>query len=322
MKAVQVVSRGKIDFIEMPKPEVKPGHVLVRSSLLSLCGSDVYMLHYAAEESYPFPPGTTGHEMVGTVEAVGADVSGIQVGDQVLALAPGHRAMSEYYLAPLEHVIRLPSNRPLEQLLQAQQLGTVIYACKRLPNLIGKNIVVIGQGSAGLWYNFQLRRMGARRVVAIDLEEYRLKLSKQFGATHTIHNAAVDPVEAIRTIFDGELADVVVEAAGEADSINLTIDLVRQYGEILYFGLPRKQGFQYNFEGLFYKCCRANTIVGAAVEENQTSTRTALDLISDGTADAKPLITHHFLFSELLDAYEAHHKRLDEAVKIVIQMPE
>ncbi|MCA9231409.1 MAG: zinc-binding dehydrogenase [Planctomycetales bacterium] len=321
MKAVQIVARGHAEFVEVPKPQVKPGHVLVRTSLLSLCGSDIHMLHYAPEAIYPCAPGTTGHEMVGIVEEVGQDVSGVQVGDRVLALAPGHLAMCEYYLAEMKYVIPLPPDLPLEELLQAQQLGTVIYACQRLPNLIGKNVVVIGQGSAGLWYNFQLRRMGAQRVIALDMEEYRLQLSKQYGATHTVNNSRQEPVEAVRSIIGGELADVVVEAAGEIDAINLTIDLVRKYGEILYFGLPRAQNFQFNYEDFFHKCCRANTIVGAAVEENQTSTRIALDLITSGVADAKPLITHHFPFADLLEAYETHRQRADGAVKIVIEMP-
>ena len=71
--------------------------------------------------------------MVGVVEAIDAPGSDIKVGDQVLALAPGHRAMAEYYLAPVEHVIPLPDGLPIEQLLQAQQMGTVFYASQRLP---------------------------------------------------------------------------------------------------------------------------------------------------------------------------------------------
>ncbi len=321
MKAVQVVARGQAEFVDLPIPDVKPGHVLIRTSLLSLCGSDIHMLHHSASGAYPLPPGTTGHEMVGLVEAVGTGVSEFQVGERVLALAPEHRAMSEYYLAHKKYVISLPTNLPLEQLLQAQQLGTVIYACQRLPDIRGKTVAVIGQGSAGLWYNFQLRRMGAQRVVALDIEAFRLNLSEQYGATHTIHNAAHAPEKAIRNITGGELADVVIEAAGEVDSINLAIDLVRKYGEILYFGLPREQVFQFNFEGLFRKCCRASTIVGAFVEENQTSTRSAVDLIASGVADPKPLITHHFPFAEVMDAYETHRTRKEGAVKVIVEMP-
>jgi len=325
MKAMQVVSRGQAELVEIPKPQVKPNHVLVRASCLSLCGSDIQMLYHAPEASYPFPPGTTGHEMVGIVEEIQGDTqeaaSTMKPGDSVLALAPGHRAMAEYYLAPIAHVLPLPSGLPVEQLLQAQQLGTVLFACQRLPNIIGKNVVVIGQGSAGLWFDFQLRRMGAQHVLALDLEEYRLRLSKHYGATHTVHNASQVAEGAVRDIFAGELADVVVEAAGEIESINLAVDLVRQGGDILYFGYPRAQSFDFNFDRLFHKCCRASTMVGAAVEKNQTSTRIALELIASGQADALSLITHHFPFAKVKEAYRMHRNRDDDAIKIVIDMP-
>jgi threonine dehydrogenase-like Zn-dependent dehydrogenase len=322
MKAVQVVARGKAKFVDAPVPEIRPGHVLVRTRRLSLCGSDIRMLHHAPEEAYPFPPGTTGHEMVGVVAAVAEPESGLRIGDAVLALAPGHQAMAEFYLAPLEHVIPLPAGLPMEQLLQAQQFGTVLFACQRLPNVISKTVCVIGQGSAGLFFDYQLRLMGARRVIALDLENFRLERSNAFGATHTIHNAAVEPAAAIRELNGGELADLVVEAAGEVASINLAVDLVRNGGDILFFGYPRGQIIPFNFEELFHKCCRAHTIVGATVEANQVSTRIALDLIASRRIDVSPLLTHRFRFADVMDAYEMHRTRGDRCVKIVIEMPE
>ena len=322
MRAVQVVARGQAKFIDMPMPEIKPGHVLIKTQRLSLCGSDIHMLHYSADSSYPFPPGTTGHEMVGTVVAIDAPGSDISVGDKVLGLAPGHKAMAEYFLAPIEHVLLLPTNLPLEQLLQAQQLGTVIYGSQRISSVTCKNVVIIGQGSAGLWFNFHLRRMGALRVIALDLDANRLKMSKQFGATHTVLNSQVDPLSAVQEILDGKLADVVIEAAGEISSIHLAIDLVRKDGEILYFGVPRAQTFPYNFSKLFYKTCYASTVVGASIEPGQISTRIAIDLIASGVIDVRPLITHRFPFDGVLDAYEMHRTRADGAVKIVVEMPD
>ena len=322
MKAVQVVARGQAEFIDMARPETKPGYVLVRTSQVSLCGSDIQMLHHAADTSYPFPPGTTGHEMVGVIEAVGDRESPFHVGDKVLALAPCHRAMCEYFLAPSEHIIPLPDGVPMESLLQSQQLGTVLYAAQRLPNLIGKNVAVIGQGSAGLWFNFQLRRMGAGRVVALDIDPRRLERSVMFGATHVVDNSAGDPQVALQDCFDGQLADVVIEAAGEIDSINLALDLVEKHGDILYFGYPRAQTLPFRFDRFFHKCCRATTIVGAPFEPNQISTKIAVDLIANGEANAEALITHRLPFEDVIKAYEMHRRRADGAVKIVIQMPE
>ena len=321
MKAIQVVARGRAEFVEIREPDVTPGHLLIRTSHLSLCGSDVQMLHYAADSAYPFPPGTSGHEMVGVVEAVGDDDSPFAVGDRVLSLAPGHRAMCECYLAPNRHVIPLPAGLPMDVLLQAQQLGTVLYASQRLPNIVGKNVVVIGQGSAGLWFNFHLRRLGAKRVVAVDKEAFRLERSGQFGATATVNNSLLDPEVALRDQLGGELADLVVEAAGEIDSINLAIDLVQKHGDILFFGYPRSQVIPLNFDSLFHKCCRATTIVGASNEPDLTSMRTAVELVASGVADAEALITHRLHFDDVIHAYEMHHTRRDGAVKIVIAMP-
>jgi L-iditol 2-dehydrogenase len=322
MKAVQVVARGKAKFVDIPVPKLRPGHVLVRTRRLSLCGSDIRMLHFAPEEAYPFPPGTTGHEMVGVIDAIDSPGSALQVGDTVLTLAPSHQAMAEYFLAPVEHVIPIPTDMPVEHLLQAQQLGTVLFACQRLPNVTGKTVAVIGQGSAGLFFNFQLKQMGAARVIALDTESFRLDRSLDFGATHSIHNAVVDPCEAIRGITGGELADVVVEAAGDVSAINLAIDLIRKGGDILYFGYPRGQTIPFNFDVLFHKCCRAQTIVGATVEPNQASTRTAIDLIATRRIDVSQLITHRVPFADVVDAYELHRTRGDRCLKIVIEMPE
>jgi D-arabinose 1-dehydrogenase-like Zn-dependent alcohol dehydrogenase len=105
MRAVQVMAPGRAEFIEMPKPTLKPGHALIRTRRLSLCGSDTRMLHYAPVDHYPFPPATTGHEMVGLVEAIDAPGSGVKVGDMALVLVDGHLAMSEYYLAPVDKVL-------------------------------------------------------------------------------------------------------------------------------------------------------------------------------------------------------------------------
>jgi threonine dehydrogenase-like Zn-dependent dehydrogenase len=322
MKAVQVVARGKAEFVDVPVPELKPGHVLVRTRRLSLCGSDIRMLHFAPEEAYPFPPGTTGHEMVGVVERLDIPGSALQVGDAVLALAPTHEAMAEYYLAPAGFVIPLPAGRPIELLLQAQQLGTVLFASQLLPNPIAKTVAVIGQGSAGLFFNYQLRRMGAQRVIAVDIDAGRLERSRMFGATHVVHNAEVDPGDAIRQVNEGELADIVVEAAGEVAAINLAVDLVRHGGDILFFGYPRGQVIPFNFELLFHKCCRARTIVGATVERNQASTRIALDLVASGQIDVRPLLTHHLPFTEVREAYELHRTRGDGCLKIVVEMPD
>jgi threonine dehydrogenase-like Zn-dependent dehydrogenase len=320
MRAVRAVAPGKTEFIEAPVPELRPGHALVRPVLLSLCGSDVRLVYYAPEEAYPFPVGTSGHEMVGVVEAVDAPGSDIQVGDLALTLAPYHTAMVEYFMAPLADVLVLPPGRPLEHLLMAQQLGTVIYACKRLPNVVGKDAVVIGQGSAGLFFDAMLRRMGARHVVGLDLKEARVAAGLRFGATASLNNAHVDAPEAVEDVLGGNLADLVVEAAGEIEAINLAAHLVKARGQLLYFGIPHAQRFDFDYWTFFCKFCDTVTSSGAMLEPGRTSFQQAVDLIARGEIDVSSMVTHRFPFERVPEAYELARSRNDGVIKVVIEM--
>lgn len=323
MRAVQTVAPGKVIFVDAPKPELKPGHALVRTKRVSLCGSDIHMIDYSKPEEYPYPPGSSGHEMVGMVEAIDAPGSGINVGDVALTLVPPSTAMAEYYLASVEHVMVLPKGKPIEHLLQAQQLGTIIYACKHLPTpVLDKDVVVIGQGSAGLWWDFMMRRLGARRVIAVDLQAHRLAVSKHYGATHTVHNAEEDPAVAVKEILGGRLADVVIEAAGEAPSIQLAVELVRRHGSILFFGVPRLESLDFPFFTFFRKCILARAIVGATSDPGQSCTWLAIDMIAKGEANVGPMLTHLLPFEQVLDAYDLQRTRDEGAIKIVIKMPE
>lgn len=325
MRAVQVIAPGETTFVDMPVPELKPGHALIRTRHLSLCGSDIWMIDHSLPHKYPFPPGTSGHEMIGVVEAVDPPNGELQPGDLTLTLVIEHQGMAEYYLAPLEHVLPLPPGKPVEHLLQAQQLGTVIYASKRLPSLLDKRVAVIGQGSAGLWFNLIARRMGARQIIGVDLQEHRLAISARYGATHTVHNADTSAVEAVAELTGGELVDVVIEAAGEIDAINLTIDLAKERGFLLYFGVPRTRGqtsIPFDYERFFTKNLLAQTVVNAMCEVNQSSSRLALEWIASGIADPGPMLTHRFPFEQALDAYELQRTRDEGAVKIIIDMPE
>lgn len=323
MKAVQIIARGQPAFVDAPLPALKPGTGLVRSLRLSLCGSDVRHLHYLPDDRYPTATGETGHEMVGVVEAVApvSDDGSIKKGDRVLCLAPDHRAMCEYYLAPIDRLLRLDPATPLEHSVQAQQFGTVLYAARVLPDLRGKTVAVIGQGSAGLWFNFALQQRGAAKIIALDLKAYRLAYSERFGATHTIHNAEVSAAEALREINGGQLPDVVIEAAGEDESIRLAVEIARRGGFVLLFGVPRfdtMDGFPI-FEA-FWKTLTLRGMVGTINDPGHACTRQALDYINSGAVDVGGMITHTFKFADVFEAYELHRLQDEGAVKIVIDM--
>ena len=143
MKAAQFTAPGQIDLVDVPEPEGED--VIVRMDKVTICGSDLHFLDDSPAEKYPFLPGQSGHECVGVVEeANGADV---QRGDRMLVIPPDFNAFAEYLMVPSHRLIALPEGLGTELGVLGQQLGTVIFCCKKLTNVLGKVVVVnIGGG--------------------------------------------------------------------------------------------------------------------------------------------------------------------------------
>jgi len=322
MRAVQITAPGHVESVEAPTPSLKPGHALVRPTMVALCGSDVRTVFYAPEEEYPRPVGASGHEIIGTVEAIDAADAHVRVGDAVLALTEEETGMAEALLTEAENVLPLPGGRPLEHLLMAQQLGTVIYSCKRLPNIVGKDVAVVGQGSGGLFFDWMLRRMGARRVIGLDVVEARVAAGLRFGATHVVNVSRTDALRVVEKVTEGRLADLVVEATGEPEAINLAPRLMKVGGHLHCFGILRgPHRLEFDYWTLFRKYGSVTTLGHSIGEPGKASFKMALDLVARGEVDVSSMITHRLPFERVPEAYELARTRGDGAIKIVVYMP-
>ncbi len=321
LRAVRITGPGRFEFVEIEPPRPGPGQVLVRPLYLAICGSDIFKLHYESVDSYPRPVGTTGHEMVGVVESIGEGVGGIEAGITALVLAPDHDAMSERFVAEAEWVLPLRDNRSPVEYLMAQQLGTVIYACRRLPSLVGMSAAIVGQGSVGLFFAAFLKRLGVARIIAMDVVSDRLRLSKSFGVDEAVNNRSSDPERAVREFTAGAMADIVVEAAGEVSSINLAPNLVRPHGIVVLFGIPHEQRFEFDYWSFFRRYATTITSGGAMLEPEKRSFRLALDLIDSGAIDVGSMVSHRIPFDRVGEAYEIARTKRDGAQKVVVIMP-
>ena len=222
---------------EIAAPEPKPGMVLVRTQLASICGSDLHIVYmgWNARE-FPLPAGHPGHEAVG--EVVDGGGSEFATGEIVLTVPNiwKSRAFAGYQLIEPQYLLRLPSTAPLSHLLVAQQLGTVVYGCRRLPSLVGQTAVVIGQGSVGLFHDYMLRRLGVHRIIAIEPVPERLAAGRDFGVDEAIAVTGYQATEGVLDLTEGQGADVVIEAVGSVDTLNQALKLARPLGRVAAFG--------------------------------------------------------------------------------------
>ena len=319
MKAAQIVAPRQIEMIDIDRPDISSdpeGTVLIKNHMNAICGTDMpsFVLEHPAD-AYPLSPGMTIHECIGVVAASKSDR--FKEGDAVLALPGRPGGLSEYFVANEAVTVPLVDFERKDCILMSQPLGTVIWACSKLGNLLNQDVVVVGQGPMGLLFTHLVSNLGAKTVIATDLVDFRLGAAKQMRATHTINAAEVDPVAAVEQITDGRMADLVFEVVGhQTKTINQCMDMVKRDGTILAFGVPDEPTYPFGFGDLFRKNIR---LIGSVGPDAQNNFPLAMDMISQGRIDVSPMITHRLPFTEVQRGFELSLYKKDEAIKIVLE---
>ena len=304
---------------EVEKPQLDKGKVLVKMEVGTLCGSDLHLFERPRPpEDYPLAPGFSGHECVGTVE--GSDAADFEAGDRVLICPWPPIGFAQYVVLAPEYLVKLPPEADLRELVVGQQLGTVIYCCKKMPNVIDMDVAVLGQGTGGMLLTAMLRHMGARKVIGIDVVGYRLEVAKKMGATHVVDASREDLVQAVGDITDGRMVDLAVEAVGEPETVNQVADLIRERGYLVFYGIAPAGNLELDYMNFFRKHPIAVTSSRTEEEEGHRSFNLAMDMIVQGRIDVTPLISHQLPLSRIGEAYDlALHKR-DGAVKVLLDL--
>jgi L-iditol 2-dehydrogenase len=322
MKAAQWVGLGNVVCVDAPVPAPAEGELLVRTAYASICGSDLHGV-YGGAPPQPGPPGYPGHESVG--EVVESRHPGFAPGDQVLtaphaAPATG-RTLAEYQAVSADFCVKLPSGPPLSHLLMAQQLGTVIYALRQHPfDYLGKDVAIIGQGSAGAFFTFLLRQAGAARIFTSDLSPARLAYSRQLGADLAVNAGTDDFLAAVLEATGGQGAGVVVEAVGSRATFPLSLELAAPGALLVWFGLPEGDDpYPLSFRDFFRRRLAAYSTFGAQGEPGLESFRHAVRLIASGAIDVSPLLSHLLPIEKVEDAFRMAHDRTDGALKVSVK---
>ena len=319
MKAAQIVAPRQIEMIDIDRPDISSdpeGVVLIKNHMNAICGTDMpsFVMEHPAD-AYPLSPGMTIHECIG--EVVESKSDRFKEGDAVLALPGRPGGLSEYFVANEAVTVPLVEFERKDCILMSQPLGTVIWACSKLGNLLNQDVVVVGQGPMGLLFTHLVSNLGAKTVIATDLVDFRLEVAKQMRATHTINAAEVDPVAAVETITDGRMADLVFEVVGhQTETINQCMDMVKRDGTILAFGVPDEPTYPFGFGDLFRKNIR---LIGSVGPDAQNNFPLAMDMIAQRRIDVSPMITHRLPFTEVQRGFELSLYKKDEAIKIVLE---
>ena len=323
MKAARLSAPKHFEIVETEMPTPADGQCLVKLERVSVCGSDIRN-HYGPvrpEEEYPMEIGLPCHELAGVV--VESRTDSYREGQRAIVIPPrGTGGLMEYIVSGTDRMILLPDEGPLDEWVMCQPSGTVLYSCQQMPNLLGKNVLVLGQGSIGLSFTMITSRIGARNVIAADLLDYRLAKSKELGATHTVNPDKEDIGQAVEEITKGVGPDVVVEAAGYHETFNMCFRMVRQFGTIIIFGVVTDDIVPIEHHWLMAKQPRIIPTSGAGSGNPIAHIEEIVGLRQRGWCDPAALITHRMGFSQLQTAYDMYEQREDNIIKVVLDVNE
>lgn len=326
MKAYQLTGPQTLEQVTAPDPEPEDGQVLLKIEHVSICGSDTHMNFHPTlpEEQYPFAPGLPCHEIAGTiVESKNPEHA---VGQRAIILPtfnPGvgmtNGGLAEYIAS--EKVIPLPDYGDTSDWVMCQPAGTAIQASREWGTTDDKTFLIMGQGAIGLSTTAVASRMGAMKVIGVDLDDYRLDKAAELGADATLNPDRDDLLEAVMDLTDGKGVDVVVEATGDPNGINVAIELVRHQGTIVGFTLlaDGEPSMLRHMEWM-RKEVRILPTNAAGALDPIAPIADMVRLRDRGWWDPAELITHRVGWDQIPDAYEMYSDRSDGVIKVAISI--
>lgn len=321
MKAARLVGPRQFEIVEAEVPAPLEGECLIRLEKISVCGSDIRheFSHIFPEEHYPGRLGVPGHECAGTV--VESKSQEFAEGQRVI-IYPGRGVRSgglvEYIAATPDWMCALPEEGDLAEWVLCQPSGTVLYSVQQMGSLLGKDVAVVGQGVIGLSFTMLTAKLGAQRVIGIDPLDYRLEWSRKMGATDTINPDRDEVAAAVKDLTGGLGADVVVEAAGYPDSFNTALRLVKQFGQVMVFGIQADELIPVEHNLLMERQPQLIPTTGGRLREPMAPIKTMVELKRRGWCDPGQMLTHRMPFEEVQRAFELYEGQQDGIIKVVM----
>ena len=319
-----------VELRDIPQPpDPSPGYVIVEVRAGGVCGSDIHMWrdHQSWEITLPL---VLGHEFCGTIAAVGAGVEAFKVGDRVAVETAAeicgncaychsgdynqcpHRlgygalingSFTQYVTARAAILHHIPDNVSFEHASLTEPICVAYNALVEKTPVVrpGDTVVIQGPGPIGMMALFMAKLRGAGEIIMLGtkVDQQRLSVAAEIGATQTLNIDEDDPLELVRSLGDGYGADLIVDCSGASIALKSAMEMVRPNGIITKIGWG-PQPMDFNLDPLVQK---AVTLQGCFSHLYDTWER-ALALLSTGQIDLTPIIGGVYGLGEWEEAFE------------------
>lgn len=329
MLAAVLRNFDQLQLEEVPTPEPGQGEVLVRVKACGFCATDFKAIRGIRRNvTFPLIP---GHEPAGVVALVGSGVENVKEGDEVIIQPSGYCGLcrncrlgmthyceesyttggdgpddvragsfAEYVLTGANTLYPKPAAISFDAACQTEPLSGAWKGIIHYSEMsVGDDVVVIGTGGIGMYCLMVAKAAGAGRLIAVDISDYALEQARRLGATHTVNPSLCD---AKRKIYDALPAgpDLVVEAAGPVEAVDLMISLLRRGTRWNVFGITTHERFSLDGGLAHFLEARMDSSFGT----NPVAMENAIRLMERGLINPEAVISHSFALSEVDQAIQ------------------
>jgi NADPH2:quinone reductase len=315
MRAAVLVSPRRFELQEFEIPGVGPDEVRIKIEYCGICSSNLAPWKGAPWFSYPFPRGAPGHESVGVVEQLGASVVGLKVGEYVSVL--GNSGFAEYEIAKADCVVPIPGGRHESPFL-GEPLGCAINIFRRAQIRKDDWVAIVGTGFLGTIL-LQLCAGVGSKVIAISRRRSALRIAEKMGATLAIpiENSA-DLLEAVQNASGPQLCNVVIEAGGVQETLDIAGILTGTRGRLVVAGYhqdgPRSVNMQeWNWRGI--------DVINAHERDQaiyMEGIRLAVEAVASKKIRLEGLVSHFFPLEQIEKGFQTLEQRPEGFVKGVV----
>jgi 2-desacetyl-2-hydroxyethyl bacteriochlorophyllide A dehydrogenase len=338
IQAAVLQAPRKLEVVGRPKPQAAPGEVVVRTASTAVCHTDLSI--YTGEHPGVRYPVIMGHESTGSVDSIGDGVSGLAPGQHVLInpiIACGEcdqclrgsgnlcrnaglfgreveGSLSEYVKLPARYIHVLPPQLPLDAATLIETLATVRHAQHRVALAPTESVVVLGMGTAGLLHVRLAVLTGASPVIAVSRTRWKLEMAERMGAHHVIEASADKAMGEVRRLTGGRGADVVVDAAGGAETLRAAIDMLKPGGRYSAFAVSHENVRGFSTFPLYFG---EISIIGSRALTPQDM-NPSIQLVASGAVDVSGFITARYPLGNASAAFEEYERNPSRILRIVI----
>ena len=342
MKALVLEAYNQFEYKEVEKPVPADDEVLVAVKAVGICGSDVHGMDGSTGRR--IPPIIMGHEASGVIAGVGKNVTGWSTGDRVtfdstiyrlddwytrkglynlsdnrvvLGVSCGeyrrHGAFAEFVAVPQHILYRIPDEVSFTQAAMVEPVAVALHAISLAKPEVNDSVVVVGVGMIGLFVVQLLKTAGCGKIIAVDLDDDKLKLALTLGATYAFNSTSLQLKEEILNLTNGRGADQAFEAVGVSATVQLAIDNVRKGGSVTLLGNLSPE-IQFPLQSVVTRQIKVQGSCAICGEYPAV-----LDLMAAGKINTDALISAEIPLSEGAGWFHRLHNKEKGLVKVILK---